>query len=363
MKTTHMIFGPLSSVLMGSAGAAAAAAGSEAASGWPSPLLSSLMSPSTAFLLALLALLLVVWRRAAAAAAAESSPPPLSDEPYPGYFLRHGRGAMTKSAKNGCNGLSAKELGKEGVVIVDVNNVRGKFGFKRADTIGFAGVVSRWAHANNLAGQVLLAVDHGPRQAVVRAAGAVFCFSGPGLEADDTIVFDIDWFLRHGRVPLVVVTSDKDLKRRCRAELNAYLERNPDAAEELLGPNRPLLRIIDSGSFAGWISTSGWPEYQVNCCVDGLCSCRPASVSAATTTSARDNQGGQRRKQHTHARPMREHTADRVRLAHRAFDIVQRVAAKASKLVSNDVVATRWHIGYAAWVDSGRVREVATARQ
>lgn len=274
------------------------------------------------------------------------------------------------------------------MVIVDVNNVRGKFGFGRADTIAFCGAVNCWARANGLEGQVQLAVDHGPRQAVVSAAGSLFCFSGPRLEADDTIVFDIQWFLRKSLSPVVVVTSDRDLKRRCRAQLNAYLEQHLEAAGAL-GEGRQLLRIIDSGAFAGWVSTSGWPEYQANCCVDGLCKCTPApSTKEAGAGGPNHNHSGhgRPRKQAKNA-VIREYTADRVRLAHRCFDVARAVsqrpapenvaaggiagslawmaactaavlvcgADKPSQRGTGKSAWEQWHREYMAWVEGGRV--------
>ena len=271
------------------------------------------------------------------------------EEPYPGYFRRHGRTAVASSTSSatadGCRGLSAQDLGAHGVVVVDVNNVRAKFGFRRADTIAFCGCVTRWASVNGLAGQVLLAVDHGPRQAVASAADTMFCFAGPRLEADDTIVFDVEWLLRNGHVPVVVVTADRDLQRRCRAVLNANTARRTET-------DHKTLRIVDSGAFAGWISRSGWPEYQTNCCADGLCSCATLGGRSGSDTFP-----GYARRRAARKPVGPERTADRVKLAHRAFDVVCNVASKSHLGCTNGAqTAMRWHDGYAAWVGGGRTQ-------
>lgn len=293
----------------------------------------------TLSLLGLVGLLTVQFKQRQGSPDVESS----TLEPYPGYFQRHGRSAMMKSAKHGCRGLSAQELGTNGVVIIDVNNVRGKFGFRRANMIAFCGCVTRWASVNGLAGQILLAVDHGPRQAAVSVADTMFCFAGPRYEADDTIVFDIDWFLRNEHVPIVVVTADRDLKRRCRGVFNTYLARQTNATDS----DQRTLRIVDSGAFAGWVSRSGWPEYQMNCCADGLCSCTAPGADA-------DAVHGQRQRIRRSAGP--ERTVDRMKLAHHAFDVVRSVSAGNSRQVwsSGTKPASRWHDGYAAWVGGGR---------
>lgn len=309
----------------------------------------TVLTTMTIVVVLILVMLIVVHvqrRRGSVGAGSAVSAEPAMVEPYPGYFQRHGRTAMMSSAKRGCRGLSSRDLGNDGVVIIDVNNVRGKFGFRRADTIAFCGCVTRWASVNGLAGQVLLAVDHGPRPAVISVADTMFCFAGPRLEADDTIVFDIDWFLRNGRVPVVVVTADRDLKRRCRAAFNAHLARQTDAVES----DHLTLRIIDSGAFAGWISRSGWPEYQTNCCIDGLCSCAAfgGANGVASTPSAHN-----RRQISQRSGGAPERTADRMKLAHHAFNVVRSVSAKKSQLGCVKA-AMRWHDGYAAWVTGGR---------
>lgn len=299
--------------------------------------------------LSLLLGLLTSHRRRGSVAATVAAAP--LEEPYPGYFRRHGRTAAVawrSSTSATSRGLSAQDLGPNGVVVVDVNNVRAKFGFRRADTIAICGCVTRWASVNGLAGQVLLAVDHGPRLAVVSAADTMFSFAGPRLEADDTIVFDVEWLLCNGQVPVVVVTADRDLQRRCRAVLN---ETSARRTATQLDSDHKSLRIVDSGVFAGWMSRSGWPEYQTNCCADGLCSC-------ATLASKRGNDTFSSNARRPFWKPVGpEGTVDRVKLAHRAFDVVWKVASK-SRLGSKSGAQTamQWHDEYTAWVGAGRTK-------
>ena len=72
--------------------------------------------------LSLLLGLLRVHRRRGSVAASVAGVTTL-EEPYPGYFRRHGRTAVASSTSSatadGCRGLSAQDLGAHGVVVVD----------------------------------------------------------------------------------------------------------------------------------------------------------------------------------------------------------------------------------------------------
>ena len=118
-----------------------------------------------------------------------------------------------------------------GVVVVDLNNVRGAFGFRRASVAALAGLVVEWGRSHGLC--VALHVDHGPEASALVRAGALFVFSGTRLEADDTIVLDVAWLLREAPRPALVVTSDRGLRGRCGEALRQAIarERAADAGE------------------------------------------------------------------------------------------------------------------------------------
>ena len=144
--------------------------------------------------------------------------------------------------------------------------------------------------------------------------------------------------------PLVVVTMDKDLKRRCRraiSQLAAAAASTSDPGNTLPssstkddGENR-LLRIVDSAAFAAWLAADGWDAYEVDPTADGLCHrevgtvgdngdvVTPATAAAARKRRSKGGGGGAG----GGGGVARELTADRQRLAHDCFDIVARVSS------------------------------------
>ena len=306
----------------------------------------------------------------------------------------------------GCAGLSAAELGSDGVVIIDVMNVRGQFGFARADLVQFCGAVSCWARSNNMLGRVLLAVDHGPEQRVLSYAGLCFCFAGTRMKADDTIVFDIDWFVRHLQVPLVIVTVDRELKRRChRAFSRALKTLDPATSEALIrgeqGPSSAnsansdsddgidegastdgtataatsaagsvgqrnrrvnLMRLVNSTSFANWLGVDGWPEYQDDCESAGFCYDDNSDDEHDDDNSAghkkRKKKKKKKRSQGRRGRQGAETTADRVVLARDFYKLIQqRIDAPtdaATTAATTGRKQGRWHEEYGEWVHGER---------
>ena len=104
----------------------------------------------------------------------------------------------------------------DGVVLVDVENVRGKSGF----TLGheeLLGEAARWAQHRNLHGRVVLVVDHGARTAAyyLRQLGLAVAFSGRRQSADDMIAKQVPYVQRQLARDVCVVTGDVGLKTRC----------------------------------------------------------------------------------------------------------------------------------------------------
>jgi hypothetical protein len=118
--------------------------------------------------------------------------------------------------------VSATALGARGVALIDVNNVRGRLGFRRADEARFCAALARFALDARLGGRVLAAVDHGPRARARVRFPLVLEFAGPRWTADDCIVRAVGWLAAGGHAdPIVVVTSDRLLRQRCRAAVAA----------------------------------------------------------------------------------------------------------------------------------------------
>ena len=106
---------------------------------------------------------------------------------------------------------------RNGLVLVDANNVRGSAGPGSCDAAAFCGAMCRWARALGLDQRVVAVVDHGDAPATFLAAGLVVQFAGAERTADDAIVGDVAAAARAGLSPVLVATSDAELKRRCRA--------------------------------------------------------------------------------------------------------------------------------------------------
>jgi len=158
--------------------------------------------------------------------------------------------------------------GQEGVLIVDVENVRGKSGFGLSH-LDLVKQLTQWAYASQLnVGQVIMVVDHGSSQTAYwtetndndddlgNTSPLAIVFAGPSQKADDVIAKDIGkisrWTQawkngRHApphiqeddkddskqkenptiekRAPVMVVTDDQGLISRCRrSTARKYLE-------------------------------------------------------------------------------------------------------------------------------------------
>jgi hypothetical protein len=108
------------------------------------------------------------------------------------------------------------------VMLIDASNVRATMGWP--DASAFSNAVARWAELNaavHSIGAVIIIRDGGhaglqSARLISQAASVVECFSGRTCSADDAIVRDAIFWLRGGTTGVVVVTSDKLLRARCR---------------------------------------------------------------------------------------------------------------------------------------------------
>ena len=100
---------------------------------------------------------------------------------------------------------------RSGLLLIDVENVRGKTGF----VLGHEELLRRvggWAMRCGLHGRVALVVDHGSvaEAFLLKESGLSVAFAGPAQTADDVLVRTVP-----ARGALVV-TADGQLGRRCR---------------------------------------------------------------------------------------------------------------------------------------------------
>ena len=108
------------------------------------------------------------------------------------------------------------------IVLIDVENVRGKSGFALSHAELVHGL-SIWTRICQLQGQVSLIVDHGNVEAAyyIPTSQLAIVFAGPRCKADDVIAHDVHDFLATSSTAIrtnvvVVVTADRGLIDRCR---------------------------------------------------------------------------------------------------------------------------------------------------
>ena len=121
------------------------------------------------------------------------------------------------------------------VVIVDADNVRAALSWP--SRTGFQRSVAQWGSTETVSTAVILAVDGGSDcNAAFLSPGVVVTTSGR-WRADDTIVRDVGWLFANGQRDILVVSSDKLLRKRCRAARSQ--------------PGSQRLRFEASEAFAG----------------------------------------------------------------------------------------------------------------
>eukprot|EP00966_Prymnesium_polylepis_P182669 4232203-Prymnesium_polylepis.2 len=116
--------------------------------------------------------------------------------------------------------MSSSANDAKSVVLIDADNVRGSMGWP--PTSAFRSAVCRWAKRELDSSETLAIVEADGRTerqhaCIAEGADGVLCtFSGTRWKADDTVVRDCGWWLTEGAACVVVVSSDKQLRRRCR---------------------------------------------------------------------------------------------------------------------------------------------------
>ena len=98
--------------------------------------------------------------------------------------------------------------------------------------------VLRWSSTQPDLTAVILATDGGGDMAATLLGARLVLTTSGRWRADDTIVRDVRWLFANGQDELTVVTSDKLLRKRCRAAREAASQR---------------VRFEASEAFAGWL--------------------------------------------------------------------------------------------------------------
>ena len=117
------------------------------------------------------------------------------------------------------------------ILLVDADNVRAALAWPPREA--FRRSVCRWSSTQPDLAAVILATDGGGDMAATLLGARVVLTTSGRWRADDTIVRDVRWLFANGQDELTVVTSDKLLRRRCRAARDAAGQRvRFEASEE-----------------------------------------------------------------------------------------------------------------------------------
>lgn len=225
--------------------------------------------------------------------------------------------------------LRQKTIGDKGMVLIDVNNVRGRIGFAKVDLWAVCASAATWAKAQGVDGKVIAAVDHGPRPAAFAHGGVAVSFAGgKGATADDVIVRDVEELAAAGHAPIVVVTSDRLLRQRCRRAFHqgARLLHG----EHLVFSRRNDIALVDSPAFAG--------------ALDDVRGATPPEPWEATRPLARPR-GGRRapRREGAQAVGAQETTDDREMLAEALFTSLSRAHPEVASPNSSPLCSAAGH--------------------
>ena len=101
------------------------------------------------------------------------------------------------------------------ILLVDADNVRAALAWPPREA--FRRSVCRWSSTQPDLAAVILATDGGGDMGATLLGARVVLTTSGRWRADDTIVRDVRWLFANGQDELTVVTSDKLLRRRCRA--------------------------------------------------------------------------------------------------------------------------------------------------
>ena len=163
-------------------------------------------------------------------------------------LLHHSRHRRDRTTTGRCDPDAAGEvndasdLGDDGdigagprVVIVDADNVRAALSWPSRTE--FQRSVAQWGSTETVPTAVILAVDGGSDCHATFLSPSVVVTTSGRWRADDTIVRDVGWLCANGQRDILVVSSDKLLRKRCRAAR--------------LQPSNQRLRFEASEAFAG----------------------------------------------------------------------------------------------------------------
>ena len=139
----------------------------------------------------------------------------------------------------------------ESVVLIDADNVRASMGWPTSAL--FRNTVFRWAqHQRQVTPHVLVVIAVDGRTEKQHACvakeveGVLLTFSGARCKADDTIARDCSWWMAESEARVLVISSDKQLRKRCR-EAVSFAEMSRRAAGRL--------RLENSEAFASVLPT------------------------------------------------------------------------------------------------------------
>ena len=127
------------------------------------------------------------------------------------------------------------------VVIVDADNVRATLSWPSRTV--FQRRVAHWGSTEPVPTAVILAVDGGSGNSAKLLSPNVVMTTSGRWRADDTIVRDVGWLFANGQSDILVVSSDKLLRKRCRAAR--------------MQPGGQRLRFEASEAFAGLLPAIG----------------------------------------------------------------------------------------------------------
>ena len=137
------------------------------------------------------------------------------------------------------------------VLIIDGDNLRGKTKFSLTKE-EVCHRLEQWVMQKNLSGRVVLVYDHASQQcSFMLNSGVAVVFSGPQCSGDDIIARDVELIRTQFNTSVIVVTDDKELRRRCSKESKRILKKRNVPSDM----SQQDVHIITSSAFAEFIMT------------------------------------------------------------------------------------------------------------
>lgn len=139
----------------------------------------------------------------------------------------------------------------QSVLIIDGDNLRGKTKFSLTkEEVCYR--LEQWVVKNSLGGRVVLVYDHASQQcSFMLNSGLAVVFAGPQHSGDDIIARDVEVIRTQFNTSVIVITDDKELRRRCSKESKRILKKR-NVIEDTTHQD---VHIITSSSFAELIMT------------------------------------------------------------------------------------------------------------